>query len=159
MIKLHCQVCGSEYFRVPSAAKGSKHCSRVCHNKIAGQVSSKPWAHKIAKARTGMKAPWNAERNRKYRYAGEKSGNWKGNDVGYIALHQWIKRSFEWANMCDLCYSNENLELANKTGEYKREKEDWWILCRKCHRARDAEFRRNGGVTRKPHKWKKKNPA
>lgn len=105
-----------------------------------------------------MKAPWNVERNKKYRYKGEKAGNWKGLEVGYIALHQWMRKNFDWLEVCELCPITRGLHLSNKTQIYTRDKENWWILCASCHRRYDNSYRKNGGVIKIPHRWVKQNP-
>ena len=154
-----CQECGNTYQRSPYQAKITKHCSRSCHNRAAGRASSKPWAHKIAKTHTGMKKPWTSERNKKYRLKGDQIKTWKGDAVGYIAIHNWAHRHIGLKKCCERCGEGGKLEMANRSQHYKRELGDWWTLCVTCHRALDAEFRRNGGVSRKLHRWQKKNPA
>ncbi len=157
MIKLNCQVCGNEYFRSPYAAKKSKHCSLVCHNKVAGRIGGKAKKPGINR---GIKRPGLTLRNLLNNPCkkGVENSMWKADNVGYIALHNWAHKYVGLKKICSQCGSSLNLEMANKSQEYKRELEDWLTLCRKCHRARDAEFRRNGGVSRKLHRWKKQKP-
>lgn len=156
MIQLNCQVCGKLYTRPPKAAMKSKHCSRVCHNKVAGKIGGR--AGKGVSRNVGAKRPDLAEYNRTHVRRGPESLTWKGDDVGYIAIHNWAHRHVGLKASCEKCGATEKLEMSNKSGQYKREVEDWWTLCKKCHYAFDAEFRRNGGVTRKLHRWKKKSP-
>lgn len=67
--------------------------------------------------------------------------NFKGDDVGYDALHDWVKRWKGKAKICIFCQSITNVQWANKSHEYKRDLEDWLSLCYKCHRVYD---RKNG---------------
>jgi len=64
---------------------------------------------------------------------GEKHPNWKGNDVGYSALHKWVYRNLKKGTECCLCKRTKNLQFANKTGKYLRDRNDWLTLCCKCH--------------------------
>lgn len=156
-----CQECGKIYQGSPYRAKTTKHCSRTCHNRAVGRVSSKPWAHKISKSHLGMKKPWATKRNLENNPAkvGIESSQWKGEDVGYIAMHNWVRRHVGIQEACEICGASEKLELSNKSNQYKRNASDWWTLCISCHRAYDASFRKNGGVSRKLHRWEKKKPT
>lgn len=64
---------------------------------------------------------------------GDKNNNWKGNDVGYFALHGWVYRRLGKAKKCSKCGSEKNVEWANKSHKYKRIIGDWLELCKKCH--------------------------
>lgn len=71
---------------------------------------------------------------------GENNFNWKGDDVGYDAIHEWVKRNLGKANHCELCGLKEIpkgkqrfFDWANISDEYKRDINDWVQLCRKCH--------------------------
>lgn len=68
---------------------------------------------------------------------GERNHNWKGDDVGYHALHKWVVRNIEDPKVCQKCGSNGKFNWANKTGGYKRKKEDWLRLCTVCHAQKD----------------------
>ena len=78
---------------------------------------------------------------------GKEHWAWKGNDVGYFALHSWINRQFGKAIRCDNrerralnfpCRGiSNNFEWCSKSREYKRKKNDWIALCRSCHRLYD----------------------
>jgi hypothetical protein len=66
---------------------------------------------------------------------GEKNGMWKGNEVGYTALHDWVKYRLGTARdkECVYCGSEDYVDWANVSHEYKRDLTDWMPLCRKCH--------------------------
>jgi len=68
---------------------------------------------------------------------GENNVNWKGNNVGYDALHDWLKREFGKPQICEFCSSKDlgstKYQWANKSGKYIRIREDWLRLCAKCH--------------------------
>ncbi len=72
---------------------------------------------------------------------GDKNGVWKGDEVGYHALHAWIKRHLSKPFACNKCGKISSLELANKSHEYKRDISDWLWLCLSCHAKYDNKIR------------------
>ena len=83
-----------------------------------------------------------------HRNVGSNNGHWKGEEVGYSALHEWIRRRLKKPRKCTRCNVKKDLlDLANKSGEYKRDLTDWEYLCRKCHMATDgrSDYLRNYG--------------
>lgn len=84
---------------------------------------------------------------------GETSGsnniNWKGDNVGKIAVHSWIVRRLGKPNKCEFCGKLGNrLEWANKSGLYKRDLSDWIRLCYSCHHQYDDIYTK-GWITRR----------
>lgn len=71
--------------------------------------------------------------------SGSDVANWKGDNVGYDSLHDWVKRHKIKTGICQFCESMINVQWANKSHEYKRNLEDWIELCYKCHRKYDRE--------------------
>ncbi len=63
----------------------------------------------------------------------KKNGMWKGNQVGYEALHIWIKARLPKPKRCQKCNKKKKLELCNKSGKYKRILSDWIYMCRSCN--------------------------
>lgn len=68
---------------------------------------------------------------------GKASSNWKGDEVGYFALHVWVRKNKGKATKCVRCSSDYWVEWANIDGNYKRDTNDYISLCRKCHREHD----------------------
>jgi hypothetical protein len=68
---------------------------------------------------------------------GENNPNWKGDNVGYYALHQWIKSRKDKPSLCEECKKLAPYDLANISQEYKRDINDWEWLCRSCHMHKD----------------------
>jgi hypothetical protein len=64
---------------------------------------------------------------------GNKNASWKGKQVGYNALHEWIRNRYEKPEFCEHCETQPPRDLANKSQKYLRDLSDWWYLCRKCH--------------------------
>ena len=66
--------------------------------------------------------------------------NWKGDKVGYKSLHQWIKRNKPKSEYCEECKNQKSYDLANISGKYKRDINDYKWLCRKCHMIEDGRL-------------------
>jgi len=73
---------------------------------------------------------------------GNENNNWKGDDVGNIALHSWVKRQLGRPMKCEHCGTTKKrmYHWANKSHEYKREVGDWIRLCVPCHKRYDLAF-------------------
>jgi len=110
-------------------------------SKIAQQV-----AEKLKGKPSGMlgKTAWN--KNKKMpQTANENHYRWHKDDVvKHQGIHAWLKRNFGKANKCenekcDKTNSNfEWSELRNSDG--KRKRENYWMLCRRCHRKYDHKY-------------------
>lgn len=78
---------------------------------------------------------------------GDKNSDWKGDKISYVGVHVWIKKYKLKTEQCENCgitpngfktgryrkKKNISLELANISGKYKRDVNDYEWLCRKCH--------------------------
>lgn len=108
-----CIICGKEHYLRPSDYKrGRRCCSRKC-----GYIRTK-------------------------RYYGKNHSNWKGNEAGYSAIHNHMKRIFPKPQNCSLCNKKTSvLDLANISQEYKRIPSDYEYLCRKCHMEKDGRLK------------------
>lgn len=70
-----------------------------------------------------------------------KNPKWKGDSVGYRALHAWVRRNLPQSETCELCSTKPEsgwMDLANVTGVYTREFSNWKYVCRMCHRKVDG---------------------
>lgn len=75
--------------------------------------------------------------------------NFKGDNVGYDALHDWVRRKRGKAILCEWCGSKKTVQWANRSHEYKRHIDDWLSLCKKCHIKYDRESGHWGTATKK----------
>ena len=73
---------------------------------------------------------------------GKTNSNWKGDAVGYGALHDWVKSRLDKPELCQNCKKKQPYDLANINGEYKRDLKDWWWICRHCHMTLDGRLDR-----------------
>src|SRR3989338_662738 len=82
----------------------------------------------------------------KGRNVGNKHVAWKGENVSYRRLHKWIEITLGKPDTCEHCgrsgLKGRSIHWANKSGEYKRNLEDWLRLCAKCHGLYDSNKRR-----------------
>lgn len=87
---------------------------------------------------------------------GESVPNWKGDDVKYRGLHKWVREHKKSNGKCEKCFLSKKLDLANISGDYKRDMDDWNYLCRKCHMLSDGRFSRlmNRNINNNPMKKK-----
>ena len=70
----------------------------------------------------------------------EKNPMWKGDDVGYGGVHNWIIKKLGQPKKCDICGMCDKkkvYEWSNKSRTYKRRLSDWQRLCVSCHRKYD----------------------
>lgn len=71
----------------------------------------------------------------------ENHWNWKGDSVGYRAVHRWLVNVYGRSDTCEQCGNKPGLtkvgkpkiHWANKSGEYLRDRSDWLQLCISCH--------------------------
>jgi hypothetical protein len=70
----------------------------------------------------------------------EKNPQWKGDKVGYEGLHSWVRRNKPKPEFCEICNKRKPYDLANISGEYKRDINDFKWGCRKCHMKSDGRY-------------------
>lgn len=87
---------------------------------------------------------------------GERNPNWKGDFVGYLGLHSWVRKNYGKPNKCE----NTNCLYPRKSkmgyimkkparhdwanlGIYNRERKNWAMLCKSCHMFLDRGNKNN----------------
>ena len=72
---------------------------------------------------------------------------WKGDKVGYEALHEWVERWKGAPRKCEKCGTTraKRYHWSNKSGKYKRDLKDWQRLCASCHRRYDLKHLKGKG--------------
>jgi hypothetical protein len=80
-------------------------------------------------------------------FTGDKNHQWKGNKVGYRALHHWVKKHLGEAKKCEHCgkikTTPKSIQWANISHNYLRDLTDWIQLCVKCHKSYDKICSKN----------------
>jgi len=79
-------------------------------------------------------------------HRGGKSYNWKGDDVKYMGLHNWLRRNLGNPKQCEQCgltgrvvKGRWNIDWAKVEGKpYERKRENFLGLCRRCHKIYDS---------------------
>lgn len=82
-------------------------------------------------------------------HTGSNHPQWKGNLVGYSALHIWVKKRMVVPNECPTCGEDKKLELSNLNYVYNRSLTNWIMECRSCNAKRDYARRLRLGINQK----------
>lgn len=119
------------------------------HKKAYCKDCNKPlehWYNKFCKSHSkiGTRNPmfgkdsWN--KGKKCPQLSDKNHHrWKGDEAGYDALHDWVKRRLGKPKYCEFCKTTSatHYDWSNKSGKYLRDLSDWQRLCKKCHNLYD----------------------
>lgn len=77
----------------------------------------------------------------------EKNYAWKGEQVSYRGLHQWIRRRKGKPTKCSFCGKEDTrprfIQWANIDGKYRRNLGDYIALCGSCHKLKDLAMKSN----------------
>lgn len=121
----------------------SRKCSdltRVGDNSLwtgmKGRSLTEETKEKLRQSHIGKKGIPHTERHKKYMsriLRGNHNGMWKGDDVCYSTLHDWVRRNIVMPSSCPRCGLVKRLDACNMSGKYMRVESDWEYLCRKCH--------------------------
>ena len=118
-----CPICGKGFKIFNYRKETARYCSRKC--RIISTIGN--CGYWLGKTRWSM--------------VGERNRAWRGDKVGYVALHDWVKRWKGKPKICEHCgKAIGKIEWANKSGEYKRDLSDWISLCVPCHRIYDKKI-------------------
>ncbi len=80
------------------------------------------------------------------RWLGINNINWKDTQVGYAALHMWIRRHKPKPEFCEICNKKTPEDIANISTSrrnketYNRNFENWQWLCHRCHSKKDRNL-------------------
>lgn len=133
-MKKICFTCNKEFIR--SRKKQVKtFCSQTCYwQSLRGQPSKRRGQHQVAWNK-GCKSKFPAWNKGTSYHALEKHSLWKGDAVGYTALHKWVRKQGGIPNFCSkgIAHQAKIFVWANKSGLYKRDLSDWHTLCNSCN--------------------------
>jgi hypothetical protein len=111
-------------------------------NKSRELLKMKEWQERNKKVCScGKKIQYRSKTCKSCSNSNEKHYGWKGEDAGYLSLHQWIGRKLGKPSICMNCQNTKakRYDWANVSYLYKRNLSDWIRLCRSCHMKRDIE--------------------
>ncbi len=151
-----CEFCKDEFHTYKTS---SKYCSKKCQY-LGSKLKSKicPVCKKEFQPKKSKQIHCDIQcysKSEKLNYEAKNSKLIKNNEdnkyhlghlktnVGYGALHDWVRYHKEKTGLCYICGSNESgykdrdFDLANISGEYKRDIDDFVWLCQRCHRKFD----------------------
>lgn len=120
-----CLACNKDYYNW----NNNTFCSRKCRGVFQrGKPLSDSHKKALSIAHKGI-------------FKFDKSPSWKGDEVGYVGLHEWVYKILESPMRCSDCgvkkENNHQIHWCNVSGEYRRDISDWIRLCVSCHRKFD----------------------
>jgi hypothetical protein len=71
----------------------------------------------------------------------QNNGQWKGDKAKIHTIHQWVRLRKPRPLFCERCNIRYPYDLANKSGLYYRDINDFEWLCRKCHMTEDGRLK------------------
>jgi len=93
----------------------------------------------------GQKRPKEWTRIQTEKVSDEKNYAWKGEEVSYRGLHQWIRRKKGLPRQCSKCFKQSDkpriIQWANIDGKYRRVLDDYIPLCCSCHKYHDLSLK------------------
>jgi hypothetical protein len=114
----------------------NRKCPELSGNKHHSWKGGKPKCLDCGKQLTQYDAKYCRKHAEKLR-SGENAYQWKGDKVGYSCLHVWVRKHLGTPNTCEHCgksgLKGQDIQWANRSGEYKRDLSDWIRLCVPCH--------------------------
>lgn len=104
----------------------NKLCLKCYRSKMGNRNRTTPWRGVVPLPRKG-----------------EASNFWKGSSVGYKGIHIWLNTKFGKARKCE----NKKCKMTSKYFDYSllrgkkylRKRENFWQLCRSCHKYYDKK--------------------
>lgn len=158
MPSITCLSCDKNFHIPPSREGVRKHCSQACYAKTQERkVYNQHLKKRVKKNCLHCDKEFEVREYRKKsaRFCskscssssrtGEDSNAWKGDDVGYHGVHDFIRRTYGKASKCTECGDKNatGYEWSNISGEYKRDRDDWRELCIRCHRIIDQNAKKS----------------
>lgn len=71
---------------------------------------------------------------------GNNNPNWVGDKIKKKPVHSWVRRYLTKPELCEMCKIRPAYDLANVTGIYSRDLNNWKYYCRKCHMISDGRI-------------------
>lgn len=167
-----CKVCGRKFYGInditgkhgSKVIRISKYCSKACWSIRATIINRCSECGKEIKTTKSVNKRYcgMACRDKRYKLlTGELSTAWKGDKVSYSGVHKCIYDKYGIPKVCEKCGregQSKNMNWANISGTYKRDRSDWVRLCPTCHRLFDNSRKRYAKFIEKGEEWEKITP-
>lgn len=134
----------THWSKTPQAEEIRKRLSEIRKAKPVkywlGKNHSEETKKKIREARTKQVITPESRAKARLKMLNENHPNWRGDKVGYPALHRWVKSHKGSPKKCEQCGLNDEsryYDWANIDHKYRRNLDDFIRLCRSCHRKHD----------------------
>lgn len=75
----------------------------------------------------------------------EDTPKWKGDNVGYFGIHDWLTKHYGQPIGCEVCGlddPNRQYYWANLSGAYTRDRFDFKRMCPPCHKKYDNKMKK-----------------
>ena len=132
-------------YRAKAIAKRKEKIGNL--NNFYGKKHTEATNQKNREAHLGKRLSKEHKRILLENITGERSKNWKGEQVSYSGSHHWVKKWRGSPTKCEHCgrdgLTSRKIQWANKSHKYLRDLNDWIRLCVPCHWVYDEAYRRN----------------
>ncbi len=109
------------------------------NNPFYGRKHSEETLKKMRARKPSEQTRKKMRENAKWQF-GETNSMWKGMDVKYEGLHIWVRNHLPKPETCLVCNKTFPYEVANITGVYNRDFNNWQWMCRRCHMIGDGRM-------------------
>ncbi len=123
-----------------------KKLSKALKGQRLGTHLSEETKKRISLSNIGLKKGVKLSAEHIKKISDKNSCWWKGDTVGYSALHKWVIKHLGQPDTCEHCGKKGyktgrswNIQWANKDHKYKRILTAWLRLCVKCHKEYDIK--------------------
>ena len=100
------------------------------------------YRHYSKETRDKLSEQKKGEKNPMFSIVADKHPRWKGDNIGYMKMHDWIRKYLPKPDLCQICGLVPPKDCANISGKYFRDFDDWLCLCKKCHANYDKNKRK-----------------
>lgn len=127
-----CLTCGN-------IVRKKKYCSHDCYAKSL--IGKRP----VGADKMIGRPAWNKGKSNP-KQSDELHHSWKGDNVGYAALHSWVRRKLGTPSLCEHCGKTDGkFQWSNVSRTYRRDLTDWQRLCQSCHGKYDRSQKKATG--------------